>query len=146
MCKDSALENGDMPAWRREAIGKMWQDVLEDVEGSNAYTKSLMWSNTYLLKDVVREKRRKRSHSRCTDVCEHCKLCPVEDFLRWTGADHGEMKKKTKHKHERMVVTLGGMPYDWRKPNRLVTLQIGDTANDQTIFPAYSVLGRNVIT
>ena len=31
------------------------------------------------------------------------------------------------------------MPYDWRKPNRLNTLQIGETANDQTVFPVYSV-------
>ena len=34
-----------------------------------------------------------------------------------------------------------GMPYDWRKPNRLLTLQIGHTANDQMIFLAYSALG-----
>ena len=28
-------------------------------------------------------------------------------------------------------------PYDRRKPNRLVTLQIGDAANVQVVFPAY---------
>ena len=28
------------------------------------------------------------------------------------------------------------MPYDWRKPNRLLTLQFGDIANEQGVFPA----------
>ena len=28
------------------------------------------------------------------------------------------------------------MPYDWRKPNRLLTLQIGDTTSDQVVFSA----------
>ena len=31
----------------------------------------------------------------------------------------------------------GGKPYDWRKPNRLHTLQMGDTAQEQVVFPAY---------
>ena len=31
-----------------------------------------------------------------------------------------------------------GMPHDWRKPNRLLTLQVGDTANDQIVFLAYN--------
>ena len=30
-----------------------------------------------------------------------------------------------------------GQLYDWQKPNRLLTLQIGDTANEQVVFPAY---------
>ena len=30
-----------------------------------------------------------------------------------------------------------GQPYDWRKPNRLFTLQFGDTSNAQEVFPAY---------
>ena len=34
-----------------------------------------------------------------------------------------------------------GMPCDWRKPNPLLTLQIGDTADDQIVLPAYSALG-----
>ena len=31
-----------------------------------------------------------------------------------------------------------GIPYDWRKPNRLLALQIGDTAYEQVCFLAYS--------
>ena len=27
-----------------------------------------------------------------------------------------------------------GQPYDWRKPYRLLTLQFGDTANEQAFF------------
>ena len=30
------------------------------------------------------------------------------------------------------------MPYDWRKPKRLLTLLIGETANEQVVFTAYS--------
>ena len=33
------------------------------------------------------------------------------------------------------------MTYDWREPNCLLTLQIGDTANNQMVFPVYSALG-----
>ena len=33
------------------------------------------------------------------------------------------------------------MPYDWRKPNRLLALQIGDTVSDQIAFSAYSAHG-----
>ena len=32
------------------------------------------------------------------------------------------------------------MPFDWRKPERLLSLQIGDTANEQVVFTAYSAL------
>ena len=30
------------------------------------------------------------------------------------------------------------MPFDWRKLERLLSLQIGDTANEQVVFTAYS--------
>ena len=30
-----------------------------------------------------------------------------------------------------------GKPHDWRKPNRLLTLQIGDTMQKQVVFSAY---------
>ena len=32
------------------------------------------------------------------------------------------------------------MPFDWRKLERLLSLQIGDTANEQVVFAAYSAL------
>ena len=31
---------------------------------------------------------------------------------------------------------LACKPYDWRKPNRLLTLQIGDATNVQVVFLA----------
>ena len=34
-----------------------------------------------------------------------------------------------------IVETVLGMPYEWRKPHRLLTLQVGDT-RDQTVFLA----------
>ena len=33
------------------------------------------------------------------------------------------------------------MPYEWQKPKRLLKLQIGDTANEQIVVPAYSAPG-----
>ena len=36
------------------------------------------------------------------------------------------------------------MPYDWRKPNRLPNLQIGDTAQEQVVFPASVILITNL--
>ena len=32
------------------------------------------------------------------------------------------------------------MQYDWRKPNRFLTLQVGDTASDQVVFLAFCAL------
>ena len=34
-----------------------------------------------------------------------------------------------------------GQLYDWRKPNRLLTLQFGDMAKEQVVFPAYRAPG-----
>ena len=82
-----------MPAWTRKAIEKIWQQVLEDVEATNANTKSIMWKNTDFLRHVVNEKEEERL--RFTHVSEHCKPPPVEDFLWWESTDHGEEKKKT---------------------------------------------------
>ena len=71
-----------------------------------------------------------------TYACEHCKLFPAEDFLWWSSTNHGEKKKK----NNMSVWWCGacGMPFDWRKPERLLALQIGDTANEQVLFTAYS--------
>ena len=57
VCKDGELENEDMSVWTRKPIGKkIWQDVLEGVEASNANTKNIMQKSTYFLKHVVSEK------------------------------------------------------------------------------------------
>ena len=63
-------------------------------------------------------------------VCGHCKLFPMEDSLWWVSADHGERRKKN---------SMSGWwsLRAWRKPTRLFTLQAGDTANEQVVFPAY---------
>ena len=59
-----------------------------------------------------------------TCTWQHCKLFSVEDFLEWVPTYLGKDERRT-------------APYDWRKPNRLLTLQIGDAANEQVVFPAY---------
>ena len=57
------------------------------------------------------------------------------------SANHGEKKKKTKHNMSGWWCGACGMPYDWRKPNRLLTLQVGDTANDLQVLLACSAFG-----
>ena len=37
-------------------------------------------------------------------VCEHCKLFPVEDFMSWVSATHGEKEKEDQNLHEWLVV------------------------------------------
>ena len=34
-----------------------------------------------------------------------------------------------------------GQPYDWRRPNGVLTLHIGDTAREQVVFPAHGAPG-----
>ena len=48
--------------------------------------------------------------------------------------EHGERRTAC------MVGGACGQPYDWREPHRLLTLQIGATANEQVVFPTYEVL------
>ena len=39
-----------------------------------------------------------------------------------------------------------GQPYDWRKPNRLLPLQFGDTTNEQVVFLVYGAPDDNMIS
>ena len=50
---------------------------------------------------------------------------PWKTSCWWVRINHGEKKKKG------WWCGACGIPYDWRKPHRLLTLQIGDPANDQ---------------
>ena len=103
--------------------------VLADVDARNSFTKSIMWRSTdFFLRQVVNEKEGMGAVT-FTCVCEHCKLFPVEDFLWRVSANHGETKKKNEKQQE-------------RKPNRLLTLQIGDTATDHTVFTACGAPGE----
>ena len=96
-----------------------------------------MRKNTDFLRHAVSDKEGREAIT-FTDVCEHCKLCLVEDFLWWVSTNHGEKKKK----NNMSVWWCGpsGMPFDWRELERLLSLQIGDTANEQVVFTAYSAL------
>ena len=96
----------------------------------NAFTKSIMWRSTGFLRHVVSEKGGSGAIM-VAYVCKHCKSFPVEDFLWWVGANHGEKKKNTKRSIGGWWCGAGGMTYDWRKPNRLLTLHIGNTVDVQ---------------
>ena len=78
-----------MSAWTRKAIGRIWQEVMDDVEASSAYTMSILWKST--LRRVVGEKEG-RGAITFTNVREHFKLFPVENFLWWVRTNRGEKK------------------------------------------------------
>ena len=57
--KDSELENEDIMNWTRQASGRICQEVLDDVEGSNANTKSILTkSHGFLGRERSRHVRR----------------------------------------------------------------------------------------
>ena len=124
-CQEDRLEEGDLTQWTRTVIGRIWSQVLEDVEARLIFIKSIMWRSTESLGLVVAETE-ERGVITFTYVCEHCTLFPVEGFLWWVSADHGEGRKEN---------SMSGR--GWRKSNRLLTLQSDDTANEHVIFPAY---------
>ena len=42
VCKDGELEKEDMSAWTRKVVETIRQELLEDVETSNVYTKNFV--------------------------------------------------------------------------------------------------------
>ena len=133
--KDVEVEREDVPAWTRNVAGIIWQEVLEDVEASHVYTKSIMWRSTEFLRHVVSETGR--------GAITFCKL------VQWKtscGLAPITVKSKTKNNMSGWWCGACGMPYDWRKQNCLLPLQIRDTASDQTVVSAYSALGGDVTT
>ena len=57
VCRDDEY----MPQRTRKVIGKLWNQVIEDVCARNLYTKNIMWKSTDFLRRVVGG-RRTRSH------------------------------------------------------------------------------------
>ena len=124
VCKENQLEEEELPQWTKKVIRKVGIQVLDDVEERHVYIKSVMWRGTVFLTHVVGETEGRGDIS-FTNVCERCKLFPVKRFLV-VDLHTGQVKEE---QHQQ--------PYDCRKPKRLLTLQIGDTANEQVVFPAY---------
>ena len=122
MCRDGELEKEDWAAGAERRRSKQ-----------RAREKHYVEKNNDLLRHVVCEKRG-RGAITFTYVCEHRKVFPVEHFLWWVSTNHGEKKKKNDMSGRWCGVC--GMPFDWRKPKRLLRLLIGDTANEQVIFTA----------
>ena len=93
-----------------------------------------MCAQTNVLRHVVGETKR-RGAITCTYVYDHCKLVSVEDLLWWVSTNHRERLKNN---------SMGGwwcgacgQPYDFIKSDRLLTLQFGDTTNEQVVFLAH---------
>ena len=95
VCRDGKLEDEDMPQWTRKVIGNNGNQVLEDVEACNVFTKKIMWKGTDFLRHVVEERQKEPSPAEF--VCEHCKLFLVEDFLWWVSTNHGERRKNNQY-------------------------------------------------
>ena len=93
-----------MPRWTKKAKGEIWQQLLADVEASNALTKSIVWRSSDFLRHVVREKEG-RGAIIFTYVCEYCKLSFVEYFPWSISANHGVKKRKI----EKTTCTDGGV-------------------------------------
>ena len=46
VCRNGELEDKDMPRWTRKVIGKLWNQVLDDVEVRHVFTRNIMWKST----------------------------------------------------------------------------------------------------
>ena len=97
---------------------------LQSADLLTADVGNIMWRSTDFLRHVLSEKRG-RGAVTSTYVCQHCKLFPVE--VLWWGANRGEQKKI--NNISGWWCGACGMPCGWRQLNRLITLQIGDTAS-----------------
>ena len=53
------------------------------------------------------------------------------------GTNHGESRNNNSRNDWRCGAC--GQPYDWRKLDRLLTLQMGDRAQEQVVFLVYGV-------
>ena len=80
VCRYGGLEDEDMLQWTRTVVGKLWDQVLEEVEARNVFTTNIMWKSAGFLSHVVGQTEQ-RGTITFTHVCEHWKLFPVEDFL-----------------------------------------------------------------
>ena len=73
---------------------KIWSQLLDDDEARNDLMRSIAWMSTDFPRQVVGETERGRAPVTFTQVCDYCKLFPVEEFLWWVTANHGEGRKK----------------------------------------------------
>ena len=97
---------------------------------------SIMWKSTDFLRHVVVEVEEQGTIT-FTYACEDCIMVLAEAFLRWVTSNHGG--KKNHYRMGGLWCDSCGKSYDWRKANRLLTLQVGDMAQDQIVFLACAV-------
>ena len=72
VCNEKGLEKESLPQWAKKVIGRIWSQVLEDVEARSVFTKSIIGGS---------RTSEGRGGSTFTFVCEHCNLFPAEDYL-----------------------------------------------------------------
>ena len=116
--------------------GSCWQDLQPSVGKRRELSsfRIIIWRSTDFFRHVVGEKEGRRAIT-FAFVCERCNLFPVEDVLWWVY-----INCEARRNHCGMSGWWCGgcgQPCDWGKSNRLLTFQIGNTANEHVIFPAY---------
>ena len=82
-----------------------------------------MWRNVFIKKFIWKSTDFLRPRITFTCVCQRCKLFPVEDLLWVVSTDCGERRKK--NSMSGWWCGACGQSYDWRKPSRLLVVQIG---------------------
>ena len=120
-CKEFRLEEEHLPQWEKKTIVKIWSQVLE-----NDFMKSIKWKSTDFLRPAFGEVEEEPllSHTSVNTA----RLFLVDDFLCWlTANQQEESRERLVVRSLRETTRLKKAEYDWRNPNRLLTLQIGDT-------------------
>ena len=128
VCGEDGLEDANMPQWTKNVLGKYWKTWRR----ASSTPKKSTWKRADFLRHVAGETEG-RGAITFTCVGEHRKLFPGADFLWWVSTSHGERRKKKSMRG--WWCGMCGQLYGWRKPSRLLTLQFGDTANEQVSFP-----------
>ena len=70
-------------------------------------------------------------------VCPHCDCFPLDDYIWWVSAGHGDGNNRKK-KHCNWWCAACGGQYEWRAPNRILVVQLGVNANEAKVFRAHA--------
>ena len=126
--REKVAARGVATALRARVGGKSLRCIRHHLEKNNGCEST---SQTLQREKLVSWKERWTSRAG-----RQCKLFPVEDFMCWGSTHQGG---KEKHSMSGWWCGACGRQYDSRKPIRLFTLQIRDTANEQVVFQAFCV-------
>ena len=70
-------------------------------------------------------------------VCPHCNCFPLDDYIWWVSAGHGDGNNRNK-KHCNWWCAACGGQYEWKASQRILVVQIGVNANEAKVFKAHA--------